>query len=144
MDSTYIIVVATTIIQSAISFVLWMAVRRPIDQLSTENADLRRDMRQLAEQRVSSIEIKQAEHDRELAQAPKRYTEADKCRELHRELAASQAEFRSAVVDLAHVQEAVKTTANFVREVNQRVIGAMTDIASIKSLESRVERLEDR
>lgn len=143
MDPTTLITVSAAI-QGIVGFLVWVAVRRPIDNLSRENVEMKRDLRELANQRVAAIEARQDEHSRQIASAAKVNMTIPECQEKHRELAHAQRDFSLSVLDLAKVQESLKNTASFVREVNDRVIGTMTDIASIKSLEGRVERLEDR
>jgi hypothetical protein len=127
-------------IQAVVGFGVWFAVRRPIDELSAENQELRRDIKALADHRVASIESRQAEHERRFPDL----VSAKTCMERHRELAEAQREFHGAVVDLAAAQQKLEDTAQFVSEVNQRVISALTDMKRIDAIERRVERVEDR
>jgi hypothetical protein len=143
MDPTITLIVSAGI-QGIVGFLVWVAVRRPIDNLGRENVEMKRTLRELSDQRVKAIESVQAEHSRQIAEAGRINMTVPECQEKHKELIHAQTSFNMAVVDLARVQESLKNTASFVREVNNRVIGAITDIASIKGLEIRVERLEDR
>lgn len=143
MDTSVTLIVSAGI-QGIVGFLVWVAVRRPIDNLSRENVEMKRDLRELANQRVAAIEETQKQHSHAINDAARVNMTIPECQAKHKELAQAQASFGAAVVDLARVQESLKNTASFVREVNQRVIGTITDIASIKSLEARVERLEDR
>jgi hypothetical protein len=143
MDTSVTLIVSAGI-QGIVGFLVWVAVRRPIDNLSRENVEMKRDLRELANQRVAAIEETQKQHSHAINDAARVNMTIPECQEKHKELIHAQTSFNMAVVDLARVQESLKNTAAFVREVNNRVIGAITDIASIKGLEIRVERLEDR
>jgi FtsZ-binding cell division protein ZapB len=143
MDTSVTLIVSAGI-QGIVGFLVWVAVRRPIDNLSRENVEMKRDLRELANQRVAAIEETQKQHSHAINDAARVNMTIPECQEKHRELARAQRDFGMAVTDLARVQEAMKNTASFVKEVNQRMIGVIADIASIKSLEGRVERLEDR
>lgn len=138
MDSTTLIVSAG--IQAAVGFFVWIAIRRPIDQLSDDNKAMRVEIAQLRDNRIAAIERAQAEHERKIQTV----VPSEFCKEQHRGLSAGIHEFRAAVVDLAHVQTELKNTAAFVSEVNGRVMGLISDVAGIESLEKRVTRLEDR
>ena len=138
MDATTLILSGA--IQAVVGFGVWFSIRRPIDLLSDDNKAMRTEITQLKDQRMASLERAQTALEHKI----KDVVSVALCEKQHHELTAAMGEFRGAVLDLAHVQTKLEGTAEFVSEVNNRVMGLISDVGSVASLEKRVDRLEDK
>lgn len=132
-------VVVSGVIQTGIGVMFWFAIQRTVekvDKLTEQVADLK-------DRRVTAMEAAHKEHAEKDASARKglyervatierTYVEGTACRVMMAEIKDGMTEYRAAVLDLAKVQADVQHAARFVAEVNERVIGVVTDVARIQ------------
>ena len=134
------------VIQALIGTAFWLLIQRAIQKVEK----LQEAIEDLKERRVAVIERNLEAHRREddgrfhaasesrkgmhlrISTIERDYVPGSLCRQQHLELRQGQEEFRAAVVDLAGLRSEINTTTAFLREVNQRVIAAMTDIARLE------------
>jgi hypothetical protein len=129
----------SALIQSLMGTLIYFAIRRPREEV----AELRKEVTDLKDTRVTALENKVAaaeEYGRgrrekiyeSLQDLKDGKVDVSNCKDLHKELMAGLQEYRCAVVDLKGVQVELKSTAAFVSDVNERVIGLAADVSRME------------
>jgi Mg2+ and Co2+ transporter CorA len=132
-------VAVTALVQAAIGFLFWILMQRTVEKVDR----LQREIEELKDRRVAAIESTAKEESEKnaarrkeiyerLAKVERESVTVAKCHEQHQELLEGFAEYRGAVIDLGKVQEKLSLTANFVSEVNERVIALKEDVARMQ------------
>lgn len=146
MGEPLVMILVGAVVQACVGLAFWFAVQRNLEKVDR----LEREIKDLRDKQVKQIEDTLTEHTRdnvdsftvESTKREKIYSRLDQldrtivtrvdCHETHKELAAGLQEFRGGVLDLARVQTKIEGVANFVNEVNQRVLGLVKDVAKME------------
>lgn len=131
-------------VQGGIGLLFWLTVQRTVEKVDR----LQREIEELKDNRVLNIEhdvkdeseknaARRKEIYERLAKVERESVTVQKCHDQHVELNEGWQEYRMAVVDLARVQEKVTSTAAFVSQVNERVIGLAADVARMEGQNGR-------
>ena len=137
MDVMNIAVSAT--VQCGIGMLFWFAVQRNIQKVDR----LQGDLDSLKTERVDKLAEDMKAHEERNAMARKKiyeeivalrtgYVSQTACDKVHNTVGQQMDRMQGFVIDLARVNESVRSTASFVDEVNQRVIAAGQDIARLQ------------
>jgi uncharacterized membrane protein YgaE (UPF0421/DUF939 family) len=145
-STLFVSALVQALVGAGTGFFFWLFIQRQVEKYDR----LTQRLDDLEEKRIAGIESAAKEHGQanedekdknaarrkeiyeRLAKVERESVTAAKCHEKHQEERAGLLEYRAAVIDLAKVQEKLFGTANFLDEVNERVISLKEDVARMQ------------
>jgi hypothetical protein len=134
-------VVAAAAVEGVIGLAIYLGIRRPLDQLSTENGNLRRDVVHLRDDQVKALADRVERHEKRFGYIERGYVSSDSCEKMHRETRETGQKVIDAAIKIAGVQKDAERAIQWLGDASNQLIAAKADVAG---LTARLEAMEDR